>query len=142
MLCPRIKGRRDLSGQSSLGTKALIPPHTPTYSPLPRKPRDPGRIPPLSLSPVCSHSRGPDTHLFSWQAEAWRPRLSLLSRRAREGHHVATPILRFGWGCTWLTRLPLQSKDIGFGHPKPGLESGECSHAGQGMTQEGLQENR
>lgn len=61
--------------------------------------------------------------LFSWQAKAWRPRLSLLSRRAREGHHVAIPILRFGQSCTRFTRLPLPIKDTGWGCPKPGLAS-------------------
>ena len=95
ILCPRVKDRR-LSGQLSLGTKDL-PSHT-----LPPTPHCPGSQETQvgSLASLEPHlhppSRGPATHLFSRQAEAWRPRLSLFSRRARQGQHMAVPVLRLG----------------------------------------------
>lgn len=82
-------------------------------------------------------------YLLPRQPGAWGPRLSLLASWAGQVNHLSVPILELGQRCTGLTRLPLQSKDIGLrGFLRPeawDLELQDAASSAKGrMSQERL----
>lgn len=94
LLCPRI--RLELIRIPSATDRGAHPSRNFQCSTLPRESKDARGTPPLPPALPTATSRGPQTHLLSRQAKAWKPRLPLLSRGARHVHHTAIPVLRLG----------------------------------------------